>query len=111
MVDRGRQVTKESLEWSRIICIEGCHAQSFELVSGALQALGIPAGDDHSGPLSACSSCRLQPNASAAADYNDGLPEEFPFAPDENSGCCCAHDPSGNPRSGILTSLRGRSLW
>jgi hypothetical protein len=97
VVDHGRKVTEESRQWSRIGGVEGRYAERFELAGGALKALGIPAGEDQPGPLSACSSSRFKPNTSAAADYNDSLPEEFRFAPDGNGCCCGAHDSSGNP--------------
>jgi hypothetical protein len=97
MVDHGRQVTEESLEWSRIGGVEGRCAQRFELPGGLLKALGIPASEDQPGPLSACSSGRFQPYAGAAADYNDSLPKEFRFAPDGDGSCCGAHDSSRNP--------------
>ena len=42
--------------------------------------LGIPAGENQPGSLSARSSCRFEPDAGATADHDDGLPEEFWFA-------------------------------
>jgi hypothetical protein len=97
VVDRGRQVNEESLECNRIGGVEGRYAQRLELVGDELETLGIPAGEDHAGPLSACSPGRFEPHASAAADDNDSLPDEFRFAP-EGKGCCCnAHNSSRNP--------------
>ena len=43
---------------------------------GALEALGIPAGEDHLCPLSACSPGRFETDSRAAADHNDGLPSD-----------------------------------
>ena len=94
VVDRGRQVTEEPLEGSRIRGVEGCGAQRVELARGALEALGIPAGEDHLGPLSACSSGRFEPDAGAAADHDDGLPEEFWFAMNGKGSGCGAHNSS-----------------
>jgi hypothetical protein len=74
VVDRGRKVTEESLEWSRIGGVEGRYAQRFELAGGALKTLGIPAGEGQPGPLSACSSGRFEPNASAAANTTTVCP-------------------------------------
>ena len=93
VVYRGWQVAEEPLEGSRIRGVEGRGAQRLELARGALEALGIPAGEDHLGPLSACSPRRFEPYAGAAADHNDGLPEEFRFAL-HWSGGCGAHDSS-----------------
>ena len=87
VVDRGRQVTEEPLEGGRIRGIEGRGAQRVELARGALEALGISAGEDHDGPLSACSSGCFQPDAGAPADHDDGLPEEFRFALGCIGGC------------------------
>ena len=57
---------------------------------GALEALGIPAGEDHLCPLSACSPGRFETDSRAAADHNDGLPEEFELALTGRGGGCCA---------------------
>jgi hypothetical protein len=108
VVDRGRQVTEESREWSRIGGIEGRYAQRFKLAGGELKAFGIPACEDQPDPLSVCSSGRFEPNAGAAADYNDSLPEELRFAPDGDGGCCGAHASSRNSRSRASTSRRER---
>ena len=95
VVDRGRQVAEEPLEGGWVRGIEGRGAQRIELARGVLEALGIPAGEDHLGPLSACSPGRFEPDSGAAADHNDGLPEEFRFALDRrDSGGCGAHDSS-----------------
>jgi len=61
VVDRGRQLTEEPLEGSRICGIEDRRAQRVEFARGAPQALGIPAGEDQLGTLSACSSGRFEP--------------------------------------------------
>ena len=58
------------------------------------EALGIPAGEDHVGPLGACASGRFEPDAGAAADHDDGLPEEFRFALAGDAVVAAAHDSS-----------------
>src|SRR2546423_14841189 len=73
VVDLGRQVPEEPLERSRIRGVEGRGAQGVEFARGALQALRIPASEDHLGPLAACASGRLEPNARATADHDYGL--------------------------------------
>src|SRR5579872_2330630 len=72
VVDRGLQAAEEPIEGSRIRGIEGRGAQRIELARGAPEALGIPASEDHLGPLSARSPGRFEPDSRAAADHNDG---------------------------------------
>ena len=110
VVDRGRQVTEEPLERSRIRGVEGRGAQRVELARHALEALGVPAGEDELGSLSACPSGRFESDASATADHDDGLPAEFRFALDGIGGGCGAHDsyvrPVGENTFGLEASLR-----
>jgi hypothetical protein len=86
VVDRGWQVAEEPLEGGRIRGIEGRGAQRIELARGAFKAFGIPPGEDHPGPLNACSPGRFEPHAGAAADHNHRLPEEFRLAPTGRGG-------------------------
>ena len=83
---------KNALEGGRIRGVEGRGALRVELARGMLEALGIPAGEDQLGPFGACPAGRFEPDAGAAADHDDGLPEEFRFAPDGRGSFCCAHD-------------------
>ena len=106
VVDRSGQFVEELREAVKVGSIKGHSALRVEFARYLLKALGIPASEDQLGPLSACSSGRFQPNASAAADYNDSLPKEFRFAPDGNGGCCGAHDSSRNLRSRASTARR-----
>jgi hypothetical protein len=101
VVDRSGQFVEELREAVKVGSIKGHSALCIEFARYLLKALGIPASEDQPCPLSACSSGRFEPNASAAADYNDSLPEEFRFAPDGNGGCCGAHNSSRNPRSRV----------
>ena len=94
MVDRVRQVPEEPLEGSRVGGVEGCGAEGVEFPRCLLKALGIPSGDDHVGPLSACSSGCFEPDAGAAADDDDGLSEELRFTPNGKGSGCGAHDSS-----------------
>jgi len=94
VVDRGRQVAEERLEGSRIRGVEGRSAQRGDLARGDLEPLGIAAGEDQLGPLSACSSGGFEPDAGATADHDDGLPEEFRFALDGRGVVCGAHHTS-----------------
>ena len=51
-----------------------------ELARGALEALGIAAGEDDVGALGARAPGRLEPDAGAAADHDDGLAEQLRLA-------------------------------
>jgi hypothetical protein len=53
VIDRGGHVPEEPLDGSTIRDVEGRGAQRAELARGALQVLGIPAGEDRIGPLGA----------------------------------------------------------
>jgi len=50
-----------------------CSGHRVRAPRGALEALGIPAGEDHLCPLSACSPGRFETDSRAAADHNDGF--------------------------------------
>ena len=108
VVDLGRQVPEEPLERSRIRGVEGRGAQGVEFARGALQALRIPAGEDHLGPLSTCASGRLEPNARATADHDYGLPEQFRLALRGRGAGCGAHDSSTGSAERERKSLHAR---
>src|SRR4029453_10784907 len=82
VVDRGRQVSEEPLEGTRIRGVEGRRAQRAELARGGVPGMGIPAGEDPVGPPRTRSSGRFEPDTGAAANHYDGLPAQFRFAPD-----------------------------
>ena len=103
VVDRAGRPWKNRSSGSRIRGVEGGGAQRLEFARGALEALGIPAGEDQPGPLGACSPGRFEPDAGAAADHDDGLPEEFRLALDGRGGGCGAHD-SSDRQSELLSS-------
>ena len=48
-----------------------------ELDADALQAIRVARGEDHVGSLLARAPGRLEPDAGAAADHDDGLPFEL----------------------------------
>jgi hypothetical protein len=94
VVDRSGQFVEKLREAVKVGSIKGHSALRVEFARYLLKALGIPASEDQLGPLSVGSSGRFEPNPSAAADYNDSLPEKFRFAPNGNGGCCGAHNSS-----------------
>ena len=85
MVDGSRQMEEEFHERSRIVGVECCTSQRAEFTRGSLQALGVPCGEDNVGALDARPPRRLETNAGASANHDDGLSEEFRFALDSSS--------------------------
>src|SRR6516164_2986525 len=81
MVDRCWQGPEEPLQGSRVVGVEGFAVLRADLQHCLLEALGIAAGEDYIGTLSPCASSCLEPDACAAADHDDGLSDEFRFAP------------------------------
>ena len=94
VVDRRGSSLKNLSSRSKSVASKAAVLSAPSFARGALEALGIPGGEDHVGPLSACSSGRFEPDAGATADHDDGLPEEFRFALDGRGGGCGAHDSS-----------------
>ena len=86
VVDRRGQPIEEFPETVEVGGVEGCGAQGFEFGRCALKAFGIAAGEDDPGPLRACTPGSFEPDARAATDDDDGLPEEFRFALDGECG-------------------------
>jgi hypothetical protein len=80
MVDRVGQVLEESLQRGRIGGVEGGGAPSADVKRCLLEALGIRAGEHDLGTLRAGSLGCCEPDAGAAADQDDRLPEQFRFA-------------------------------
>ena len=80
-----------------------------EFPRGMLQALGIPAGQDQVGPLSARSPRRFEPTAGGTADHDDGLPEQVRFAPGGRGGGCGAHALSAG--NDVGAHRRPPSIW
>src|SRR5271168_1311736 len=74
-----REVTEEPIESNRIRGVEGRGTQGINLTGSVLEALGIPAREDHLGPFCTCTTCRFESDASATADHNNGLPKELRF--------------------------------
>ena len=80
MVDRLRQVLEESLQRGRVGGVEGGGARARRVERGLLEALGIAAGEDDVGALGARAPGGLEPDPGAAADDDDGLPEQLRLA-------------------------------
>ena len=73
VVDGALEVREERLQGRRVVRVEGGGAERSELGCRLLQPLGIAAGQDHVGALGPCAPCRLQADAGATADQDDGL--------------------------------------
>ena len=80
MVDRCRQVSEERLQGGRVVGVEGRGALRADFQRRSFEPVGIAAGEDDIGTLGAGASGRLQPDAGAAADHDDGLSGKFRFA-------------------------------
>jgi hypothetical protein len=76
------EVTEEPIEGNRVRGVEGRGTQGINFIGGALEALGIPAREDHLGPSCTCTTCRFESDAGATADHNNGLPKELRFTVD-----------------------------
>jgi hypothetical protein len=77
-----REVTEEPVESNRISGVEGGGTQGINLTGSVLEALGIPAREDHLGPFRTCTTCRFESDASATSNHNNGLPKELRFTVD-----------------------------
>src|SRR5229473_8135965 len=99
-----REVTEEPVESNRISGVEGRGTQGINLTGSVLEALGIPAREDHLGPFCTCAACRFESDASATADHNNRLPKELWFTVDGRGISYGAHR-SSDPTSILLATL------
>src|SRR5215472_12804498 len=99
-----REVPKEPIESNRIRGVEGRGTQGINLTGSVLEALGIPAREDHLGPFCMCTTCRFESDASATADHNNGLPKKLRFTVDGRGDSYGAHLSSNSN----CHSLRGQ---
>jgi hypothetical protein len=77
MVNRARQFLKERPQGSRIVGIEGRGALGAEFARRLFEAFAIASDEDDAGALGAGTASGFKPDASAAADDDDGLAEQF----------------------------------
>jgi hypothetical protein len=105
VVDRRGQLVEEPPEPFEVGGVEGRGTLRIELAGGALERLGVSGNEDDVCSLSARSSGRFESDAGATADYDDGLPEQFRFAPDGRASGCGTHD-SSDQQSKIAFTLR-----
>ena len=103
-IGAGRLV-EEPLQRCRVGGVEGGGAPRADVARRLLEALGIAAGEDDVGALGAGAPGGLEPDAGAAADQDDGLPEQFRLA----SACVRGH---AHDRLAICASIgvTGRGL-
>ena len=78
VIDRSGTSPKP-LEGCRIGGVEGRGAQRVDLAGHLAQALGVPSREDQLGSLGACATCRLSPDAGAAANHDHSLAEQVRF--------------------------------
>ncbi len=79
------QLVEERLERGRSRWRRRPRCSRAELGRGLLEALGIAAGQDDVGALGAGAPGGLEPDAGAAADHDDGLPEQLRLARHESA--------------------------
>ena len=85
---------------SRLSCSRG--AQGINLTGSVLEALGIPARENHLGAFCTCTTCRFESDASATADDDNGVPKELRFTVDGRGDSAHA---SSNPASILPATL------
>jgi hypothetical protein len=106
VVDRCRQVLEEPLQASRVRSVEGRGAPRPELVRSVLETVGIAAREDDLGPRGPRPPGSLEADAGAAADQDDGLPEQLGLALGGRHGGCSGHGSSGH---GVTAPTRRRA--
>ena len=80
--------SEEPLQRLGIGGVEGRGAQRVKLAGSPLEALGIPAGEDHLGAFSTGTPRGFQSDAGAATDRDHGLAEERGFTVKGKRGRC-----------------------
>jgi hypothetical protein len=105
-----REVTEEPIESDRIRGIEDRGTQGINLTGSVLEALGIPAREDHLGPFRTCTTCRFESDASATADHNNGLPKELRFTVGGGGDNYSAHRSSDSTSILLATLPAARRL-
>jgi hypothetical protein len=78
MVDRDWQLVEEPLKPVEIGGVEGGNTGA-QLEAGLVQGVRVARRDDHLGSPLPREAGRLEPDAGAAADHDDGLAEQLPF--------------------------------
>src|SRR5262245_53520935 len=79
VVDGRAQFVEEAPESFEVGRIEGCDARA-ELQAGAAEAIGVTRSKDNAGSLGPGAPRRLEPDAGAATDHDDGLSGELGLA-------------------------------
>ena len=94
VIDRRGQLVEEPAEPVEVGGVEGGDAGGPELEADALQAIRVARGEDHLGALRARAPGGLEPDARAAADHDDGLPEQRRRLAGGRDGRCGGHGSS-----------------
>jgi hypothetical protein len=80
MIDWSRQVEEEFLDPNRIIGVESRGPERADLACGPLQSPEVSGGEDNVRSLPTRPPRRFEPDASASANHDNGLSEEFGLA-------------------------------
>ena len=86
VVDRGGQLVEEPLDLRCVVGVEGGAAVRLDVAGGSLEPLRVAPGEDDVGALASGEPCRVQPEAGAAADHDDGLAEQSRLTLDGDAG-------------------------
>jgi hypothetical protein len=91
MIDSVGQLAEELVHRRGITSVKRCRAEGPEFVPGAVEALGIPRGEDQFVPRITRSASCFQADAPAAADHDDNLPLQCRPVP-QGRNAVSAHD-------------------
>jgi hypothetical protein len=94
VVYRCWQVLEERPQGSRVVGVEGCGVWRAEFERRLVEPVGISARKRDVSTLSAGASSCLEPDASAAADHDDGLSGQFRFPLGVSRRALADHDRS-----------------
>jgi hypothetical protein len=106
-----REVTEEPIKSDRIRGVESRGAHGASLTGSPLEALGIPAREDHLGPFCTCATCCFESDAGATADHNNGLPEKLRLTVDRRSyGAHRSSDSTGSYENRCSRLVNGLTI-
>jgi hypothetical protein len=77
VIDRRGQVSEKFTKPFEVESVEGRHAQRTDFARGALERLGVSSSEDNVRTLGVHAPGGFESDAGAAADHDDGLPEEL----------------------------------
>src|SRR6516225_9401813 len=91
VVHRRWQVVEEPLEELEVSGVKGRSAQGIDFTRGTLKVVRIATGEDYLRALRTCQPGRFESDASASADHENGLTQEFRLPLDMRGASDSAH--------------------